>query len=186
MDHTVYSLDATTGQILWQSPDLGGALVGSPAVDSSGVLYVGTFGKEMIALDAANGTIKWRFATSAWVWSGPALANQVLYFGDLSGYFYALNASDGTSIWRVQPQNPIVSTPIIVGDKIYLAAESDTLYILDTSGNILSSKVVGGMIYASPFLFGDSILVSPTSADSLLVAYNMDGNQKWTFAPAKK
>ncbi len=185
MDHTVYSFDATNGTPLWKSPDLGGALVGTPAVSSDGVLYVGTFGKEMIALDATNGAIRWRFTTQDWIWSGPALENNVLYFGDLSGYLYALNASDGTTLWRIQPQNSIVDTPVVLGDKIYFTTEADTLYTVSTSGDIINTKVIGGIIYSSPVIVGETILVAPTGFDALLVALNQDGNQKWTFIPAK-
>jgi outer membrane protein assembly factor BamB len=186
MDHIVYSFNASTGQLLWKSPDLGGAMVGTPAVSTDEVLYVGTFGKEMIALDATNGAIKWRFTTQDWVWSGPTLANNVLYFGDLSGYFYALNAADGTSEWRIQPKDSIVDTPIVLEDKIYFTTESETLFIVNTAGEIVNSKVIGGLIYSSPLVAGDTILVSPTNFDSLLVALNLDGNQKWVFTPAKK
>jgi outer membrane protein assembly factor BamB len=186
MDHTVYSFDASTGRLLWQSPELGGALVGSPAVSSDGVLFVGTFGSEMIALDATNGSIKWRYTTEDWVWSGPVLENNILYFGDLSGYFYALNATDGTSQWRLQPQNSVVDKPVIIEDKIYLTTEGDTFFIISTAGDIVNSRVIGGLIYSSPVIVGDTILVAPTNFESLLVALNLDANQKWTFTPTKK
>jgi outer membrane protein assembly factor BamB len=185
MDHKVYSFDAAKGTEIWASQDLGGALVGTPAVSTDGILYVGTFGKEMIALDATNGSIRWRFTTQDWIWAGPTLANNALYFGDLSGYFYALNATDGTSMWRIQPQNAIVDTPVITGDKIYFTTEADTLYTVSTAGDILNNKVVGGVIYSSPVIVGDTILVAPTGFTSLLVALNLDGNQKWMFTPAK-
>ena len=186
MDHTVYSFDASTGELLWQSPELGGSMVGTPAVNPDGILYVGTFGDEMVALDATDGSIQWRFNTEDWVWSGPVLADNVLYFGDLSGYFYALNASDGTSLWRIQPQNSILDKPVLLEDKIYLTTEGDTLFIIGTDGNVVNSRVIGGLIYASPVITGDTILVAPTNFDSLLVAMNLDANQKWTFTPAKK
>jgi outer membrane protein assembly factor BamB len=113
------------------------------------------------------------------------VANDVVYFGDLSGYFYALNAADGTAEWRIQPKDSIVDTPIVVDDKIYFTTESETLFIVSTSGEIINSKVIGGLIYSSPVVAGDTILVSPTGFDSP-VALNLDGNQKWAFTPAKK
>jgi outer membrane protein assembly factor BamB len=185
MDHLVYSFDAATGTLLWKSPDLGGALVSTPAVGTDNVLYVGTFGKEMIALDASSGRILWRFTTQDWIWSGPSLANNVLYFGDLSGYLYALKAADGTTLWRIQPNNSIVDTPVVLGDKLYFTTEADTLYIVSTTGDIVNSKMVGGLIYSSPVITGETILVAPTNFTSLLVAMNLDGNQKWMFTPAK-
>lgn len=185
MDHQVYSFDATTGELRWKTSDLGAAVVGTPAVGSNGTVYIGTFGKEVMALNDTDGSIKWRFTTQDWVWSGPALENDVLYFGDLSGYLYALNAEDGTTIWRIQPQNSIVDTPVVLGDKLYFTTEADTVFGVDTTGNILFSKPIGGLIYSAPVIVNDTILVAPTNFDALLVALNLDGNQKWTFTPAK-
>ena len=186
MDHTVYSFDASTGELLWHTPELGGAMVGTPAVGPDGGLYVGTFGNEMLALDASDGSILWRFTTDDWVWSGPVFSNDILYFGDLSGYFYAVNALEGTSNWRIQPQNSIVDKPALLEDKIYLTTEGDSLFVISTDGDIIDSRVVGGLIYSSPVITGETVLVAPTNFDSLLIAMNLDINQKWTFTPAKK
>jgi outer membrane protein assembly factor BamB len=190
MDHTVYSLDESTGDLIWQSPELGGALVGTPAVSPEGVLYVGTFGNELIALDATTGSILWRYSTEDWIWSGPVLADNVLYFGDLSGFFYALDATDHSLLWRIQPQNSILDKPVILDDNIYLTTEGDTLFIINKSdGKVVDSRVIGGLIYSSPVMSGETILIAPTSqskTDAILYALNPDGSQKWTpFTPAK-
>jgi outer membrane protein assembly factor BamB len=185
MDHRIYKFDAVSGKLIGKSDDLGGAIVGTPAVGSDGILYVGTFGKEMLALDNTNFNIKWRFTTHDWVWAGPALANDVLYFGDLAGNFYALNAADGTTDFQVlQVNNPIVDTPAVSGNKIYFTAESDTIYIADTTGSI-TSKAVGGIIYSAPVLVGDTILVTPSNFSSQLAALSLDGTQKWVYPPPK-
>ncbi|HSB66352.1 MAG TPA: PQQ-binding-like beta-propeller repeat protein, partial [Anaerolineales bacterium] len=115
----------------------------------------------------------------------PALANGVLYFGDLAGSFYAVNAADGTANFpELQVNNPIVDTPLVSGENIYFTAESDTIYTVDLKGSI-TSKLVGGTIYSSPILAGDSILVAPTNFSSQLVALSLDGTQKWVFPPPK-
>jgi outer membrane protein assembly factor BamB len=176
MDHTVYSLDESTGELLWQSPELGGSLVGTPAVSTEGSLYVGTFGNELIALDASNGSIQWRYTTEDWVWSGPILADNVLYFGDLSGFFYALDATDHSLVWRIQPQNSILDKPVLLNDNIYLTTEGDTLFIINkTDGKVVDSRVIGGLIYASPVISGETILIAPTTqakTDPILYALN--------------
>jgi outer membrane protein assembly factor BamB len=189
MNHKVYKFDTNSGAQLSVSDDLDGSIVGIPAVGSDGTLYIGTFGKELIALNGDNLTVKWRFSTQDWVWAGPALDNNILYFGDLSGYLYALNATDGTQVWRIQPKNTIVDTPVISGDKIYLTTESDTLFTINTAGEVANSTVVGGVIYAAPQITSDKILVAPTGFDNnLLVALSLDNPNsalKWTFVPAK-
>jgi outer membrane protein assembly factor BamB len=186
MDHTVYAFESTSGRQIWQTTNLGGGIVSSPAVNTDGTIYVGTFGSEIIAIDASTGAIKWRYNTQDWVWSGPTLVKSTVYAGDLSGYFYALNASDGTALWRIQPNKSIVSPPAVINDKIYLTTEGDTLYTISANGDVTNSRLIGGTIYSSPIISGDTVLVSPTNFTSLLVAMNLDANQKWAFTPAKK
>jgi hypothetical protein len=38
-------------------------------------------------------------------------------------------------------------------------------------------------LYTAPLLAGDVILIAPMNAKFLLAAYDLNGAQKWTFAP---
>jgi len=191
MDHNVYSFDTGTGKQIWKTAeDLGGSIVGKPAVGVDGTLFVGTFGSQMVALDGTTGRVKWRFATKDWIWAGPALDNSILYFGDLTGNFYAINASDSTAVWApIKPNNSIVDTPVISGTNVYLTTEADSMYTINTSGAIMNTTVVGGVIYAAPLISGDKILIAPTGlGNTLLVALNLENpnaGQKWAFTPVK-
>ena len=78
-------------------------MAGSPRLSPEGVLYVGTYGSEMIAIDAASGQIQWRKPAKGWVWSRPLLEDGVLYFGDMEGAVTAMDASDGSVRWQIQP-----------------------------------------------------------------------------------
>jgi outer membrane protein assembly factor BamB len=192
MDHSVYSIDLTSLSQKWKSTDLGGSIVGKPAVGPDGTVYIGTFGSQLVALDGSTGRTKWPqpFHSQDWVWAGPALDNNILYFGDLSGNFYAINTSDGSSVSNpIKPNNSIVDTPVVSGNNIYLTTEADTLYTISTAGTIVNTTVVGGVIYTAPVIAGDKILVAPTGfGTTLLVALNLEtpnGPQKWAFTPVK-
>jgi outer membrane protein assembly factor BamB len=187
MDHRVYALNPSNGELRWQSEELGGAIVGSPTLSEDGVLYVGTFGREIIALDTADGRVIWRSPTAGWVWGGPTLDGDRLYVGDLDGNFYALNASDGQAIWNLTPDQldgSIAGSPLIIDGTIYFSSESGSLFALDSSGNTLWSQAIGGRLLGSPVPAGDLLLVAPNVADQLLVAVAQDsGAQRWTFTP---
>ncbi|MGE5123259.1 MAG: hypothetical protein ACM3H7_01990, partial [Acidobacteriaceae bacterium] len=83
------------------------------------------------------------------------------------------------------PKDGIVDSPVVYQDKVYFNTESDNLFIVSTSDGSINSKVVGGVIYSSPVIAADLILVTPTNFDALLVAFNLDGSQKWSFIPPK-
>jgi polyvinyl alcohol dehydrogenase (cytochrome) len=80
------ALDASTGQILWQTADpLGGSDSGPTAI-ANGVMYAGSLDPQghMYGLDAATGQIRFSFASGGSVVSGAAIANGTVFWG--SGY----------------------------------------------------------------------------------------------------
>jgi outer membrane protein assembly factor BamB len=196
MEHTVYAIDPVNGSQIWQSPTLGGSVVGTPAISEQGVLYVGTFGGKLFALDGTDGSIIWEFPTEAWIWSGPALADGVLYFGDLNGYFYAVDASDGTQIWKKTPEQleldkgEIVGTPLVIEEDIYVGTNNGSLIKFNTSGDVIEEVNVDpkdgrGKIYTSLKTSNGLILVAPIDTDELLIAYDQDLNEEWSFIPSE-
>ena len=186
MDHHVYSVNAQTGAQEWKTEDLGGSVVGTPAF-ADGVLYVGTFKSEMLAIDAKNGKVRWRVPTKGWVWAGPVVKDKTLYFGDLSGSFYALDTSNGSQVWTpLQPDGPITESPLVTDDTIYFSTETGTLYAVDFKGSEKWKQVIGGKLYTSPVLAGDTVLAAPVGAEALLYALDKNsGAQKWKYTPAK-
>lgn len=195
-EHTVAAVDPTNGSQIWQSPTLGGSVVGTPAISEDGTLFVGSFGSKLFALNADDGSIIWEFPTQGWVWSGPALHNGILYFGDLAGYFYAVEASNGDQLWQLTPEQleldpgkgQIVATPLVFEDNIYVVTNTGSLIKIDFSGDIIDSENVDpennrGQIYTSPKTSQGLILIAPTQIDEILVAYNQDLNEEWSFTP---
>lgn len=189
MDRHVYALDPATGKQIWKSDDLGGAVVGTPALGKDGTVYVGNFANHMVAIDGQSGKVKHSYSTNGWVWAGPILANDKLYFGDLTGNFYALNASDLSQVWKVQPDvadaRKIADKPLVTQDTIYFSSESGNLFALSLAdGSTRWSKPAGGKLNSGPVSAGNLVLVAPDSGP-LLVAFETNGNQKWAFTPAK-
>ena len=187
MDHKLYSIDAQTGELNWQTESLNGSLVGTPAY-ASGVLYTGTFANELIALNANNGQIIWKAATSDWVWGGPIVQDGIVYFGILDGTFYALDASTGSVKWQQKFDGPITQSPLVTLDKIYFTTEAGSVYALNLNGTTLWTKNLGNKLYTTPVQAGDLILVAQahTGVDEFLVAFDTNGNQKWVFIPEAK
>jgi outer membrane protein assembly factor BamB len=198
MDHIIYKLDPATGKQIWATGDLGGAMIGTPAISPIGTLYVGTFNSELVALRGQDAKVLWKAPAAGWVWASPLLVGDTLYFGDLNGTMHALDL-DGKVKWSVQPDTAtshraIVDKALVVNDTLYFSSETGALFALDiTNGNTRSGwpKQIGGKLYTGPQVAGDLILVTPmglTSSDKssvLMVALDSSGTQQWTFTPAK-
>jgi outer membrane protein assembly factor BamB len=192
MDHFLYAMDRQTGSEVWKT-DLGASIVGTPALDETGNLYIGTLGKEMIAAETASGRILWRVPTQGSVWSGPAMREGVLYFGDLSGTIYALAAADGANVWQpIRPARsddrlagPIVASPLLEEDRLVFVAEASTVIALNYQGAIIWNQTINGTLYTTPVAVGDRYLIALARTDQLLAALDRNGNLIWTYPPAE-
>lgn len=81
----------------------------------------------VLAVDATNGELKWRFAMTDVTDSGIlTTASDVLFTGGREGYFQALDARTGTLLWKASLGAQIVSGPITyqVDGKQYVATIS--------------------------------------------------------------
>jgi outer membrane protein assembly factor BamB len=181
MDHKVYALDAQTGRVKWATDDLGGAIVGTPLVSDGGLIFTGTFNNELVALDAETGKVSWRFPTNDWVWATPAMEDGTLFFGDLSGTLYAINSQNGVSQWQIQPGGPIVGTPLVTDEGVYFTTEDGNLLSVNSSGTTQWTKTYETSLHAGPVEAGNTILVATSDPEKLLVAFDPNGVQKWSF-----
>lgn len=179
----VYAVDAGSGEQVWVS-DLDGAVLGSPVLGPDGSLYVGTYNGDLVALNAASGAVRWQQAGHSWIWAGPTLEGGRLYFGDGKGSLFAYE-TNGRQVWNRPLNGAIVGSPLVDGGEIVIGTETGTAYFTGSSGQDLRPIAIPGKVYASPAAAGDLILVAPTNGDTLLIALDRNGAQKWSFTPAK-
>jgi outer membrane protein assembly factor BamB len=192
MDHTISALDPLTGDVIWQSEELGGSITSAPVLDTNGRLYAGTLGNRIVALDSKNGEIIWQKEVAGWISSSPLLHEGVLYFGDLEGYFYAMDAENGQEKWTpIQPDTTatreISSTPGVIEDTIYFTNEGGYLYAIDSSNGATqwSKQFDFGKLYAPVQVLDDTIYLTPLGTGPIVVALDANGNQRWEFKPGK-
>ena len=111
-DGNFYALNAADGQVKWKfatagerrfagkhlhgskpedenMPDPFDFYLSSPAI-WNGMVYFGSGDGNIYALDAANGTAKWKFATGNVVHASPAIADGTVFIGSWDSYFYAM------------------------------------------------------------------------------------------------
>jgi outer membrane protein assembly factor BamB len=186
LDKNVFGVDLQTYEYWHQ--DLAGAIPGSPAIGSDGMLYVGSLATQLEKFDPATGTHKSALTLDAkkLIWSTPVSDGDALYFGDLEGNFYSFNTTTGKLNWDpIQPDGPITATPLVLGDNILLATESGSIFEVDKAGHSKLWSQPGGNIYTNLVLAGDLVIVAPLSADNYLYAFDVDGHQTWAFTPGK-
>jgi outer membrane protein assembly factor BamB len=168
-DYSVYAVDAIKGTKLWKVKTL--APVKSSPTVSEGIVYIGSGGKYVYAINAVNGQVRLRFITYDAVFGSPAVTdNRTALFANCTGYLYAVNGNARNWPWEhnIRPYwlqlaafcSPVVPLP---------PSPSGTMWGLR----------LGRAVSSSPVLAGDSLYIG---ADKDLLAIDLKNRQKlWSF-----
>jgi outer membrane protein assembly factor BamB len=185
MDHNVYAVNPTDMKQIWETP-LDASMTASPVV-KDGRLYVGTINGSVYALDTSNGNIIWHQAFQGGIADNLTLAGDRLYFGiayNQTGKIYALNTSDGSTIWFFDAGSPVTASPLVKDNQVVFVTETGIVQALDLDAKPNWTQKLDAKLYSSPVDAGELILVAPMGKAALmLVAYDVNGTQKWVFAP---
>jgi outer membrane protein assembly factor BamB len=199
----VYSLDASTGKLLW-SVD---AIVVVGLDSAKNVVYAGAAVKDdltggVTALAARTGELLWTFSfpTEVDLAGGVAQSGGVVYVTTARGEIFALSAASGDQLWRYS--DPAVSfqqPPTIANGVVYacnsrgrLSSASPVLYAVEArTGRGLWQRPLGsGLVSFIPGVESGLIFVgvvreaSPSSPDaSELVALNAATGQPLWHVP---
>lgn len=111
-------------------------ITSSPALSNDEkTAYMGSWDKNLYALDTRSGKIKWQFLTDGHIYSSPAVTKEgSIIFASTDGTVYALDP-DGQLLWSFATLDPIRSSPAVAGDgTIYIGSGDGILYALDQDG----------------------------------------------------
>ena len=170
-DGRVYAVDASTGAMLWSSPDLppaGGLIQGSPAGTFAAfggldVLMVGTrhatADNQVHGLDFADGTILWSFT------------NSVAQGGDGSGI----------GIISAKPSLDVAGNRLYFASRARAGGSQDTVWCISFDRNgasLLWSRAIGD-VDGSPILSGGRLYVG-TNSSEVHALDALDGSDLWS------
>jgi outer membrane protein assembly factor BamB len=162
-DGFVIAWDADTGRELWRHKT---APIESSPLLRNGVLYVGTWNHDVIALNAMNGRLKWRFQADDQVNTSAAYWKGRIYIASDGGSVYALNAGSGRMAWSAQSQSSFGSrefwyaTPTLAYGRVYIGNTDGTMYVYGAkSGKLLWARPLGSYIYGAAAIYKRKVFV---------------------------
>ena len=89
----------------------------SPTLNRDGsTVYVGSFDKNMYAIETASGRLRWKFSTTGFIVATPAISpdGSVVYVGSADDYLYAVETGNGTLKWKYLAGSFVLSVRLAV------------------------------------------------------------------------
>ena len=160
--------------------DATGELYSSPAV-VDGLVYVGSKGGFLYALDATSGEERWRADLGNYiVRSSPAVTDERVFVG--AGYsLFALDAANGRRAWQGKMTFSGSSSPTVAGGVVYVASQSSSVYAFDiATGEERWHFQTDGPIFSAPTVTEKFVLVG-TDNGKVIALTIRSGQPKWKF-----
>jgi outer membrane protein assembly factor BamB len=187
-DYGMAKLNQTDGSEVWMVSSNDSAYMSSPAVDSSGNVYFGSYDCYLRSV-ADDGSLNWAYSAGSYpdgiIFCSPAIGDDgTIYVGDDGHGAIALN-SDGSVKWTTAlPDRPIYGPNILGNGNIVYCSQDGTITALNDSGvsqwtRFFSGSYATGAVAAD----GTTLYVKTGSySDQKLTALDVDGNTVWEYS----
>ncbi len=145
-------------------------------------LFIGSSDKNFYALDATNGTQKWKYTgTESFAYSKPAYNNSFVYTGSIDAHVYAISSISGSLYWKFKTGEAIESSPTIANGTLYIGSNDDYFYAIDEQKGTLKWKfLTGGNVSSTPLVYQNRVYVA--SSDAYVYALDTSSGQvSWSF-----
>jgi outer membrane protein assembly factor BamB len=159
------AIDKHSGKILWSKP-LGRLSASTPAVTANTVyatiLESGHHQSpgRIVALNTANGALRWYRKLPSPSESSPILDHGRLYFGTQSGLLYALNDTNGRVIWTYRAGGAIKASPTLSNGMLYFGDYSGHVQaVSEHSGRRVWLSSSEGAIFGSGTFYSTAAVV---------------------------
>jgi outer membrane protein assembly factor BamB len=178
----VFALDAKTGKEIWRFQTE--SFVSSVPTVSNGVVYIGDENKKFYAIDAKDGTLKWKndSALDGYMASAAVIGNRVYAIPE-DGTFYAFDASNGEVIWSTVVGKVADSSPAIGEGIIAFGTNGGAIVALDAITGQDKWNYYAGVsdIISSPVIADGAVFIGSNDG-SVYAIYADNGTLKWKFS----
>lgn len=193
VDGSAYTVDAF-GQVMAFSLDRGSrrwsrdssprsdraGQVGGGAAYDGGTLYVASGMAEIMALDPANGEIKWRASMPAPARGAPAVADGRIFLPTIQNQLVALSTEDGRLLWTHRAQSvtavPLgLPTPAVSGGIVVCGFGAGELSGMRAEDGRVAWTEVLTVANRNPMAEVAGIHASPSVSEGRVVALGMGG-----------
>lgn len=130
-----------------------GAAREAPVIVGEGA-YVVCGERQLVALDLANGKLRWKHEAGSPITTAPAAGVGLVYFGDEAGTMWGLDAATGAVKWQLPTGGKIQSSPTFEALRIFFGSDNGKLYAVNTAeGQLVWDIDLEAAVRSSPAVY---------------------------------
>jgi outer membrane protein assembly factor BamB len=130
-DNLVLALDASSAEPVWSEPfKADHSIWGMPAF-TDGIVYVPSLDKNVYALDAGDGSVRWQTNVEGSVSDNAVKNSGLVYVGSFDKNVYALDSGTGEIRWTAPADAAVWAAPLAVDDVVYYADLDGNIFAVD-------------------------------------------------------
>lgn len=157
-------------------------------VEKNGTLYIGNSNGAVLALNARNGKLKWKYQTNGPVHASVAVDEQQVYIGSFDGTLYACDQASGKLNWKYKtigdqnfPKGEIQKAPVVKNGVVYFGSRDYYVYALHAKdGSLLwNRKEPGSWVIATPAIKDNDIYFGTSDSHAFYAVNKNNGAVNW-------
>jgi len=152
---------------------------GTPAYFDN-TIYIGCYDNNLYALDAADGSFKWKYPTDGGIVSKPAIADENVFFGSEDKRLHVISARSGKISWSHYAEGPFHSSPCIAEGHVFIGSDDSCLHAINSmTGRSAWTFTADDAVRSTPFVAHDLIYFGSENGEFYCLDFK--GNVKWQF-----
>jgi len=142
------------------------------------MVYIGSYDRNLYALDANSGKMLWKSPTEAGITTKPAIFEHSIYVGSEDNNLYALSERTGGIEWKYATGDAIRSSPRITNKIIYIGSDDGYLHaVSSSSGHALWKTETSGPIRSTVLIEDDRLYFGGEEGE--FYCMELSGDIKW-------
>lgn len=163
-----------------------GGMIQAPPTYHEGIVYAGSEDGKVYAIDDADGSLVWSYATGDEVLSSPAIYDRLAPLPDLvligshDNKLHALSADTGTVEWTYETGGSVISNPLVDNGVVYFGSGDLYIYAVDAdNGTLLWRYLTEGLLRQTPILQGGKLYANVRDKHVWYALNASDGSLYW-------
>lgn len=145
-----------------------------------GVVYIGSYDKNLHAINAETGESIWKYATEGGIVSRPTIWEDSVFIGSEDHRLHVVSSRTGSLQWTYYTKGAVRSSPRAAHGHIFLGSDDGSVHAINISGGRGIWQIeTSAEVRSTPFVSQEAVYVGNEAGE--FYCFDFRGGIKWRF-----